>query len=193
MDDTFFTLLPPEYNEILQASKEIAFDMPSDLQTGSLLKTMVASKPSARVLELGTGTGLATSWLLAGMDEQSELVTIENNEEVLSIAKKYLADNRIRFVKEDGYQWILSNKEEPFDIIFADAMPGKYELFNEAWQLLKENGFYIIDDMLPQPNWPGGHEEKVSNFITMLENKQDAVLTKMNWSTGMIVVVKKRD
>ena len=191
MNDTIFADLPSEYNNILSASKDIGFAMPSDWQTGSLLKTLVASKPSARVLELGTGTGLATSWLLAGMYAKSELVTLENNEMLLSIAKKHLTDKRIRFVCEDGYQWLVSNTEQPFDLIFADAMPGKYELFSEAWQLLKEQGFYVIDDMLPQSNWPEGHAEKVSGFIAELENREDAILTKMNWSTGIIIVTKK--
>lgn len=191
MNDNTITDLPLQYNEILQASREIGFNMPSDLQTGSLLKTLVASKSSARVLELGTGTGLATSWLLAGIDTLSELMTVENNENLLSIAKKYLTDKRISFINEDGYKWLSSNKEEPFDIVFADAMPGKYDLFEEAWRLVKTNGFYIIDDMLPQPNWPEGHAEKVANFILKLESKQDAILTKMNWSTGIIIVVKR--
>lgn len=191
MNDTFFADLPPEYNNILQASKDIDFNMPSDLQTGSLLKTLSASKPSARILELGTGTGLATSWILAGMDKQSELVTIENNEDLLRIAKMYLKDERIRFVNEDGYSWLLSNQELPFDVVFADAMPGKYELFDEAWSLVKTAGFYIIDDMLPQPNWPDGHAEKVFDFIAKLESRQDTVLTKLNWSTGIIIATKR--
>ncbi len=37
------------------------FDMPSDRHTGSLLRTLAASKPDGRLLELGTGTGLSTA------------------------------------------------------------------------------------------------------------------------------------
>lgn len=49
--------------------------MGSDHLTGSLLRTLVASKPSGMVLELGTETGLATAWLLDGMDAQARLIT----------------------------------------------------------------------------------------------------------------------
>jgi predicted O-methyltransferase YrrM len=70
-------------------------------------------------------------------------------------------------------------------------MPGKYELFEEAIQLLKPGGMYVIDDMLPQPNWPAGHAEKADAFIHMLELKEDLVFTKLKWSTGIIIAVKK--
>ena len=165
--------------------------MISDLYTGSLLKTLVASKKSGRILELGTGGGLATSWILEGMDYHSRLVTIESNMALLEIAKQQLADSRIEFILADGYDWLTNYTGEKFDLVFADAMPGKYDLFEEAITLLKPGGFYIIDDMLPQPNWPAGHAERVEKFIQELENRKDLILTKMNWSTGIIIAVKK--
>ena len=54
-----------------EATETLKFNMASDLYTGSLLKTLVASKPPADFFELGTGTGLATSWILTGMDKKS--------------------------------------------------------------------------------------------------------------------------
>jgi len=70
-------------------------------------------------------------------------------------------------------------------------MPGKYDLFEETINLLNPGGFYIIDDMLPQPNWPRGHDEKVKNLTSKLEDRHDLVITKLNWSTGIIIAVKK--
>jgi len=52
-------------------------------------------------------------------------------------------------------------------------------------------GFYVIDDMNAQPNWPEGHQEKVNKLIDYLEKRNDFNLTKMNWSTGIVVCVKK--
>ena len=87
-------------------------------------------------------------------------------------------------------EWLKNYKEEKFDFIFADAMPGKYDLFDETIDLLKSGGLYIIDDMLPQPNWPLGHDKKAGDFINMLEDRIDVSLTKLNWSTGIIIVSK---
>ncbi len=190
MEDAILNI-PAPYPVIEEATGRLAFNMNSDLYTGSLLKTLVASKKSGRILELGTGGGLATSWIIEGMDKESKLVTIENNSALLSIAKQQLADPRIEFVLADGYEWLKNYTGEKFDLVFADAMPGKYDLFEEAINLLKQGGFYIIDDMMPQSNWPEGHEDRVNDYIKKLDTRKDLVLTKMNWSTGIIIVVKK--
>jgi predicted O-methyltransferase YrrM len=191
MEDEVLKEIPVQYNRIKDDTGRLSFQMNSDLLTGSLLKTLVASRKSGRILELGTGGGLATSWILDGMDQQSKLLTIENNNALLEIAREQLADPRIEFLLADGYIWLKEYQGEKFDLIFADAMPGKYELFEEAIQLLKTGGIYVIDDMLPQPNWPPGHAEKANAFIHMLESRKDLILTKLKWSTGIIIAVKK--
>ena len=61
------------------------FTMASEPLTCSLLRTLAASKPSARFLELGSGTGLSTAWLLDGMDSGSHLTTVDNDETLLSV------------------------------------------------------------------------------------------------------------
>ena len=190
MDDKMMDDIPVAYKKLKEATDGVKFSMASDLQTGSLLKTLVASKPSGRILELGTGTGLATSWIIDGMDDGSRLTTIDNNELLLDIARVALQDARVEFVLADGYAWIKNYSGEQFDMIFADAMPGKYDLFEETIRLVKEGGFYVIDDMLPQPNWPQGHSEKAESFIDELEERNDVVFTKLNWSTGIIIVTK---
>ena len=108
MIDNIFSDIPVQYENIAEATKAIEFNMASDMQTGSLLKTLVASKPSGRILELGTGTGLATSWIIAGMDDKTNFITIENNALLLDIARNALKDARVEFVLADGYEWIQS-------------------------------------------------------------------------------------
>ncbi|MBO9593416.1 MAG: methyltransferase domain-containing protein [Niabella sp.] len=190
MTDKVTINIPVQYAAIALKTKALGFDMPSDLQTGSLLKTLVASKPGGRILELGTGTGLATSWILSGMDNGASLVSVDNNALLINVAREQLKDHRIEFVCADGYEWITTYKGASFDLIFADAMPGKYDLFEETFGLLKTGGIYFIDDMLPQPNWPEGHAQRVEAFITMLGKRTDLVLTKLHWSTGIIIVTK---
>jgi predicted O-methyltransferase YrrM len=143
-------------------------------------------------LEIGTGSGLATSWIIEGMDAASELVTVENNRLLQNIAKEQLQRQQVAFVLADGYDWIRTYSGEPFDLIFADAMPGKYDLFEEIVALVRKGGFYVIDDMLPQPNWPVGHADRVDTLVGLLEKRTDLSLTKMAWSTGIIIATKTR-
>jgi predicted O-methyltransferase YrrM len=184
--------IPKAYDDINDATKKLGFTMASEVLTCSLLRTLAASKPSAKFLELGTGTGLSTSWILDGMDERSSLVSIDNNSSVLEVAKQFLGnDKRLRLHCVDGEAWINANKQNKFDYIFADTWHGKYLLLDEVLSMLNTGGLYIIDDMLPQPNWPEGHHEKVTRLVKYLESRSDLLLTKQVWATGVIVAVKK--
>lgn len=183
---------PKTYNDIDEATKLSGFAMASDVLTCSLLRTLAASKPSGKFLELGTGTGLSTSWILDGMDIGSTLISIDNDPLFLDIAKKHLEfDNRLNLVLADGGKWIEENKTQKFDYIFADTWYGKYLLLDEVLSMLNKGGLYIIDDMLPQPNWPDGHQEKAVKLIEYLETRKDLLLTKQVWATGIIIGTKK--
>lgn len=165
--------------------------MPSDLYIGSLLKTLVASKPGGRFLELGTGISLSLSWMLEGMNNTGYCVSIDNNEELIDIAKSFYGDHpQLELICGDGGEWIQSYSGEGFDLIFADAWPGKYELLDETLAMLKPGGFYVIDDMIQQANWPEGHDLKAADLIKQMEERKDIQLTKMNWSTGVIIAAK---
>jgi len=183
--------IPPGYERLKKATDELKFNMASDVETGSLLRTLAASKPSGRFLEIGTGTGLATLWIASGLDKNSSLISIDNNELLMKVATNFINDGKIEFILGDAYEWIRNYQGKKFDFIFADAMPGKYDLFEETIDLLNDGGFYIIDDMLPQPNWPLGHDEKVNQLISKLDERNDLVITKLNLSTGIILAVKK--
>ena len=183
---------PQTYIDIAEATRISGFTMASDVLTCSLLRTLAASKPSGKFLELGTGTGLSTSWILDGMDEGSSLISIDNETVFLEIAERFLGtDNRLKLIFTDGGKWIEENEQQKFDYIFADTWHGKYLLLDEVLSILNKGGLYIIDDMLPQPNWPDGHQEKAINLIKDLEAREDLFLTKQVWATGIIVAVKK--
>jgi predicted O-methyltransferase YrrM len=77
-----------------------------------------------------------------------------------------------------------------FDLIFADAMPGKYHDLEHALALLKIGGLYVIDDMLPQPNWPDNHAPRVAALIETLESRRDLRLAKLRWSTGIVLAAR---
>ena len=191
MNDQLLFDKPAIYDALQTKCDEIGFTMPSDLYIGTLLKTLISSKPQSNLLELGTGIGLSMSWMIDGMDSKSTLTTVDNDPALTAIAKEFFGnDQRVTIECEDGASWIRSYKGDPFDLIFADAWPGKYSELDEVLGLLKVGGFYVIDDMLAQPNWPSGHQELVDELIDHLEEREDLTLTKLNWSTGIIVAVK---
>ena len=176
---------------ILKETHELGFDMASDRACGSLLRTLAASKPAGQFLELGTGTGLSTAWLLDGMDGRSRLVSVDNDAVVQEVAKRLLgADSRVQFVTGEASDFLRHKTPGEFDLIFADTWAGKYELLEETLALLKPGGLYFLDDLLPQPNWPDGHEMKVARLKSFLASCSNLRSTWMPFSTGLWLAVK---
>ena len=50
----------------------------------------------------------------------------------------------------------------------------------------------MVDDMLPQPNWPEDHPPKVSRLIETLASRRALQITTLRWSTGLVVAAKVR-
>jgi predicted O-methyltransferase YrrM len=107
MDDLRYVSLPPALASIKERTTEIQFSMASEPLVGAMLRVLVASKPNGRFLELGTGTGIATAWLLSGMDAGSTLVSVDNDSAVQQVAKNSLgADGRLTLVTLGGLEYV---------------------------------------------------------------------------------------
>ncbi len=164
--------------------------MPSDPLTCTLLRTLAASKPAGQFLELGSGTGLSTAWLLDGMDARATLTTVDNDASLLDILNRHLGhDARLKVVCADGDEFLRQEESQRYDLIFADTWSGKYRLLHEALALVKPGGLYVIDDMLPQPNWPEGHAEKVDALLHTLHALPGWHVAQLDWASGVVVAV----
>jgi len=182
---------PAVLDAILRDTERVGFTMASEMQTGALLRVLAASKPGGRLLELGTGTGVGTAWLLAGMDGRSRLQSVESDATVLEIARRHLGqDPRVVFHLADGATF-LARPQEGFDLMYADTWPGKFTHLDLALSLIRSGGIYFVDDLLPLPSWPAGHAPKVAALIADLESRRDFVATKLAWASGLMVLVKK--
>jgi predicted O-methyltransferase YrrM len=190
MDDNDINDIPPALAAIQSDTDSIGFKLASEPKTGSLLRALAASKPGGRFLELGTGTGVGTAWLLAGMDSRSRLISIDSDSPVQAVAKRNLGqDTRVTFQLGDGAAF-LETTTEKFDLIYADAWPGKFTHLDRTLSLLNNGGIYFIDDLLPQANWPEDHAPRVPALIADLEGRKGFVAMKMAWATGLMILTR---
>jgi predicted O-methyltransferase YrrM len=182
--------IPPALDAIRADTERMGFTMASEPKTGALLRALAAVKPGGRFLELGTGTGVGTAWLLAGMDAGATLDTVDTDAGVVDVARRHLGhDARVRFHVEDGATF-LGTARQPYDLIYADAWPGKFSHLDLALGLVRVGGIYFIDDLLPQPNWPEGHAPKVPALIADLESRPGFLSVKLEWASGLMVMVR---
>lgn len=191
LDSACCRKLPKYLAKLEGLSQKAGFQQSSNIKTGVLLRTLAASKPGGKFLELGTGTGHSAAWLLDGMDAQSKLFSVDNDAQVQGIAVEVIKDERVTFVESTAAAFMEKQDKQSFDLVFADAWEGKYEKLELCLSLLKSGGFYIIDDMLPQPNWPEGQEYKVPLIQEILPKLKDLHLWPLSYGTGYVVAVKK--
>jgi predicted O-methyltransferase YrrM len=186
-------LNPPTIVAALLADAEsLGFRLSCEHLTGSLLRTLAASKPGGSLLELGTGVGVGTAWLLAGMPANARLTSVDNDARVQEVACRHLGlDQRVTFLLEDAGPLLQRLTPGSFDLIFADAWPGKFSHLDEALGLLRPGGLYVIDDLLPRPTWPEDHAPKVERLLADLQKRDELVLTWLAWSSGLAVATQR--
>ncbi len=141
MNDSEPTRAPDAFAAVVRDTEASGFTMVSEPKVGAFLATLAASKPGGRLLELGTGTGHGTAWLLFGMDPTARLDTVDTDATVVAIARRHLgSDTRVTFHVADGAAFITQTPRSQFDLIYADAWPGKFSHLDEALALLKPGG-----------------------------------------------------
>jgi predicted O-methyltransferase YrrM len=192
MQDSQYLHQPALLQHILDRTCELKFPMASEPLVGALLRSLAASKPRGTFLELGTGTGISTAWILDGMSSGSTLVSVDTDADVQQVAVDYLGrDTRLKLILEDGNSFLEHQSPATYDLVFADAMPGKYEGLEKALVTVKPGGFYVIDDMRPQPNWPEGHAAKVPVLLQQLAANEDFAVAPIVWASGVVVAVRR--
>ena len=124
-------------------------------EQGQFLEMITKISNAKNCLEIGRFTGMSTLFLARGIPESGKIVTVDNSDEFLSLAKKYWElDNMISKIESiigDGVEVMQSmiDRQQSYDLIFIDADKNNYPNYYElSLNLLASNGIIIIDNML---------------------------------------------
>lgn len=126
--------------------------MISGLQQGRFLSIISKILSPKKILELGTFTGYATLCLAEGLAEDGKIITLDINEELSYLPKKYFAQskysNQIEFLLQDAREY-LQNTKEIFDLVFIDANKSAYvDYFNLIKPKLRKGAVVLFDNVL---------------------------------------------
>ncbi len=192
LNDNINIVKPAGLDAILAETAAMGFTMQCEDKTGALFRLLTATRPGGRFLEIGTGTGVSTCWLLDGMDHRSTLISVEREAKNQQVARTHLGnDNRLELRLEDAVGFIQKNTEQ-FDLVFADTFPGKFTDREAVLASVKPSGYYVIDDLLPQANWPeDDHPVKVRELVKTLEADSRFQILKLSWASGIMICVRK--
>jgi predicted O-methyltransferase YrrM len=186
-------LVPARVPAAREAAARCGFDEMSQDRTGALLRTLAASKPDGCLLELGTGTGVGTSWLLDGMNDGARLISLDRNPQTTALARQIVGDDpRLELVVGDIGEWLTAYDGPQFDLVFVDTWRGKYLERGQLLDLIAPGGLYIGDDLLPQPTWAPEQPGHVETFLGEIGRNDGLAVTVMNWASGLVVAAKQQ-
>lgn len=126
--------------------------MISGYQQGRLLTIISKMLQPKNVLEIGTFTGYAALCLAEGLSGDGKLTTLDVNEDLAYLPKKYFAESeysgQIHFKLQNAKEF-LKETDEVFDLVFIDADKENYaEYFKLIKPKTKSGSVVMFDNVL---------------------------------------------
>ncbi|RZJ50076.1 MAG: O-methyltransferase [Chryseobacterium sp.] len=126
--------------------------MISGYQQGRLLTIISKMLQPKNILEIGTFTGYAALCLAEGLAKDGKLTTLDVNEDLAYLPKKYFAESdfsdQIHFKIQDAKEF-LKETDEIFDLVFIDADKENYaEYFRLIKSKTKSGSVVMFDNVL---------------------------------------------
>jgi predicted O-methyltransferase YrrM len=195
----------PSYLEELEretGQKMINSRMCSGAYQGRVLSMISKLLRPKFVLELGSFTGYSSLCLAEGIHENGVLDTIEKNNELEWIHRKYLRERKgmgkIQVTYGDAIQLLPQFEIEKYDLFFVDADKENYmNYWREISRRCKQNAVILLDNVL----WGGKVLEEASekdistqvlqqlNFIIRENEQFESVILPIR--DGLTLVRKK--
>lgn len=146
---------------------------------GRLLAILSKMSHPKNILEIGTFTGYATLCLAEGLSTDGKITTLDINEELAYLPKKYFQESeysgQIDFQLKDAKAF-LKETDEVFDFVFIDADKENYvEYFNLIKPRIKSGAVVLFDNVL----WYGKVlEENPKQKSTQIIKELNAMIAK---------------
>lgn len=152
------------------------------------------------ILEIGSAYGYSS--IMIANNTKSNILTIEKDEfrftKAIQNIEKYNMQKRVNILLKDAGKIDLSGE---FDLVFLDGPKAQYEKhFLKFSQNLKENGYFIIDNMFfhnldldKVSRQTRQLIKKINKFKDFILNNQDFDCQILNIGDGLCVCKKKSD
>ena len=141
-------MIPPLVARATALASELGLERSCEPEAGRLLHLLAAQRGRERVGEIGTGTGVGTAWLAAGLAPGIQLYTAEPDEERARAAAGLFAEDADVHVLHGPWREVLP-EYGPFDLLFYDGGRKQFpeEEGEEVVGLLSPGGTVVLDDV----------------------------------------------
>ena len=169
---------------------ERSFAHSCEQATGRVLAVLAASvRAGGRVLELGTGVGVGTAWVVSGLEgrEDVEVVTVEHDQALAEL----VCSTDLPVTVLTGDAEALLPGLGTFDLVFADAEGGKWTGLDRTVAALAPGGVLLVDDMDLSRYHRTDHVAAVTAVRDALVGHPDLVTAELPVGTGLLVCTRR--
>ncbi|WP_299117502.1 O-methyltransferase [uncultured Eubacterium sp.] len=172
----------------------------------SFLRVMLELKRPKRILELGTAVGYSAILMSECIEKKSKIVTIENYEKRIPIAKQNIKDagkeKIIELLEGDAMEIMPTLQENQFDFVFMDAAKAQYIHFlPEVMRLMKKGAVLITDNVLQEGDLIESKyvvrrrdrtiHKRMREYLEVVKNSKDLETSIVPIGDGITISVKK--
>ncbi|CAM5215409.1 tRNA 5-hydroxyuridine methyltransferase [Ureibacillus acetophenoni] len=181
--------------ELVRASKDLAkenkFEHSCSDEAGRLLSVLAAQVTQGKILEIGTGFGVGSSWILSVISPNVQLISVDHSKEKIELVSETIRHDQVEFIHGD---WKEVIPKGPFQFIFADAVAAKTIEGEQLVNALEVGGMLFMDDFTPEEHFPEEWKGKPDLVREFWLNHEDLIATEIYLTpkTAAILATKIR-
>jgi protein-L-isoaspartate O-methyltransferase len=147
---------------------------------------------NAKVLEIGTGVGIATAWLVAGLGSRTdvEILSVEIDDTLSATARRDDWPSYVR-IKTANVETALADHPSTFDLILADASASTLDRVDAMVDASRPRGMLIffhhtgIDAAASEPE-----DTPLTRLREFVLDHNELLAVDINWSGGLLIAAK---
>lgn len=174
-----------------RAVKQGLFTSSPDDSVGRLLAVQAAHlRPHARVLELGSGVGIATAWLVTGLGSRTDvdILSLELDDTLSMAARTYEWPSYVRIEIADA-ETALAGHPDTFDLVLADASASTLDHVEAIIDASRCGGMLIFSR-----NAISSSASEPDTLTTLRQTVLDhdkLVAVEIDWDGGLRIAAKR--
>jgi predicted O-methyltransferase YrrM len=169
---------------------------------GATLRMLAVATGARAVVEVGTGAGVSGLYLLDGMAEDGQLVSIDIEAENQRAAKEAfteagIAATRYRLINGAAADVLPRMRDAAYDLVFVDADKSAYAVYYEqAIRMLRPGGVVAFDnalwhDRVADPTQRDAETLTLRELSKTVRDDERLASTLIAVSDGLLVAAKR--
>ena len=168
--------------------------------SGAMLRFVASALNARHVVEIGTGAGVSSLWLLRGMPQNSVLTSIDIEADHQRSARETferdnIAPGRFRLITGRALEVLPRLTDDAYDLVFVDSDPDEYGLYLEqALRLLRPGGVIVFNNALfggkiAQPAERDDATVALRELVQHIQESKHLVPVLVPSGTGLLMAV----